>query len=66
MGNCTTIDVTTLPVQPTTPRVPSCNLARLSSCLGAAAGKMAADTGRYRSAVSKNKDPSGLLISVIR
>uniref|UniRef100_A0A3P8R5R7 Exocyst complex component Sec8 n=1 Tax=Astatotilapia calliptera TaxID=8154 RepID=A0A3P8R5R7_ASTCA len=27
---------------------------------------MAADTGRYRSAVSKNKDPSGLLISVIR
>lgn len=40
--------------------------ALLSSCLGAAAGKMAADTGRYRSAVSKNKDPSGLLISVIR
>ncbi|KAI4902077.1 hypothetical protein NFI96_020359 [Prochilodus magdalenae] len=29
-------------------------------------GKMAADTGRYRSAVSKSKDPSGLLISVIR
>ncbi|KAM6895936.1 exocyst complex component 4 [Lycodopsis pacificus] len=27
---------------------------------------MAAETGRYRSAVSKNKDPSGLLISVIR
>ncbi|KAL6459622.1 hypothetical protein MHYP_G00313810 [Metynnis hypsauchen] len=27
---------------------------------------MAADTGRYRSAVSKSKDPSGLLISVIR
>uniref|UniRef100_A0A669CVA9 Exocyst complex component Sec8 n=1 Tax=Oreochromis niloticus TaxID=8128 RepID=A0A669CVA9_ORENI len=27
---------------------------------------MAADTGRYRSAVSKNKDPSGLLISVIK
>ncbi|XP_029017580.1 exocyst complex component 4 isoform X1 [Betta splendens] len=27
---------------------------------------MAADSGRYRSAVSKNKDPSGLLISVIR
>uniref|UniRef100_A0A8C4NWB3 Exocyst complex component Sec8 n=1 Tax=Dicentrarchus labrax TaxID=13489 RepID=A0A8C4NWB3_DICLA len=27
---------------------------------------MAADTGRYRTAVSKNKDPSGLLISVIR
>lgn len=25
-----------------------------------------ADTGRYRSAVNKNKDPSGLLISVIR
>uniref|UniRef100_A0A8C4I468 Exocyst complex component Sec8 n=1 Tax=Dicentrarchus labrax TaxID=13489 RepID=A0A8C4I468_DICLA len=42
------------------------NLALLSSCLGAAAGKMAADTGRYRTAVSKNKDPSGLLISVIR
>ncbi|XP_053719677.1 exocyst complex component 4 isoform X2 [Synchiropus splendidus] len=36
------------------------------SCLGAAAGKMAADAGRYRSAVNKNKDPSGLLISVIR
>ncbi|KAG7320517.1 hypothetical protein KOW79_016370 [Hemibagrus wyckioides] len=27
---------------------------------------MAADTGRYRSAVSKSKDPSSLLISVIR
>ncbi|KAK0138197.1 Exocyst complex component 4 [Merluccius polli] len=27
---------------------------------------MAAETGRYRSAVSKSKDPSGLLISVIR
>ncbi|KAI7791648.1 exocyst complex component 4 [Triplophysa rosa] len=27
---------------------------------------MAADTGRYRSAVTKSKDPSGLLISVIR
>eukprot|EP00064_Thunnus_orientalis_P007479 superscaffoldBa00000836_g7500 len=27
---------------------------------------MAADTGRYRNAVNKNKDPSGLLISVIR
>uniref|UniRef100_A0A8C1XH22 Exocyst complex component Sec8 n=1 Tax=Cyprinus carpio TaxID=7962 RepID=A0A8C1XH22_CYPCA len=27
---------------------------------------MAADTGRYRTAVSKSKDPSGLLISVIR
>uniref|UniRef100_A0A673J066 Exocyst complex component Sec8 n=1 Tax=Sinocyclocheilus rhinocerous TaxID=307959 RepID=A0A673J066_9TELE len=27
---------------------------------------MAADTGRYRSAVNKSKDPSGLLISVIR
>ncbi|XP_003972920.2 exocyst complex component 4 [Takifugu rubripes] len=27
---------------------------------------MAADTGRYRSTVNKNKDPSGLLISVIR
>uniref|UniRef100_A0AAY4BT98 Exocyst complex component Sec8 n=1 Tax=Denticeps clupeoides TaxID=299321 RepID=A0AAY4BT98_9TELE len=27
---------------------------------------MAADSGRYRSAVSKSKDPSGLLISVIR
>ncbi|KAL7828207.1 hypothetical protein AOLI_G00313590 [Acnodon oligacanthus] len=27
---------------------------------------MAADTGRYRSAVSKSRDPSGLLISVIR
>ncbi|KAK5876443.1 hypothetical protein CesoFtcFv8_025798 [Champsocephalus esox] len=27
---------------------------------------MAAETGRYRTAVSKNKDPSGLLISVIR
>ncbi|XP_030632590.1 exocyst complex component 4 [Chanos chanos] len=27
---------------------------------------MAADTGRYRSTVSKSKDPSGLLISVIR
>uniref|UniRef100_A0A3P8VFX6 Exocyst complex component Sec8 n=1 Tax=Cynoglossus semilaevis TaxID=244447 RepID=A0A3P8VFX6_CYNSE len=27
---------------------------------------MAADSGRYRSAVNKNKDPSGLLISVIR
>ncbi|XP_017270391.1 exocyst complex component 4 isoform X2 [Kryptolebias marmoratus] len=27
---------------------------------------MAADSGKYRSAVSKNKDPSGLLISVIR
>uniref|UniRef100_A0A3B3UB02 Exocyst complex component Sec8 n=1 Tax=Poecilia latipinna TaxID=48699 RepID=A0A3B3UB02_9TELE len=27
---------------------------------------MAAETGKYRSAVSKNKDPSGLLISVIR
>uniref|UniRef100_A0A4W5QJ89 Exocyst complex component Sec8 n=1 Tax=Hucho hucho TaxID=62062 RepID=A0A4W5QJ89_9TELE len=27
---------------------------------------MAADTGKYRSAVSKSKDPSGLLISVIR
>ncbi|CAG5927556.1 unnamed protein product, partial [Menidia menidia] len=27
---------------------------------------MASDSGRYRSAVSKNKDPSGLLISVIR
>ncbi|XP_062339615.1 exocyst complex component 4 [Osmerus eperlanus] len=27
---------------------------------------MASDTGRYRSAVSKSKDPSGLLISVIR
>ncbi|XP_028304846.1 exocyst complex component 4 isoform X1 [Gouania willdenowi] len=27
---------------------------------------MAADAGRFRSAVSKNKDPSGLLISVIR
>ncbi|KAM6895488.1 exocyst complex component 4 [Xenentodon cancila] len=27
---------------------------------------MAADAGKYRSAVSKNKDPSGLLISVIR
>uniref|UniRef100_A0A3Q3VMB6 Exocyst complex component Sec8 n=1 Tax=Mola mola TaxID=94237 RepID=A0A3Q3VMB6_MOLML len=27
---------------------------------------MAADSGRYRGAVSKNKDPSGLLISVIR
>ena len=51
----------------TSPRVPRCNLAPLTSCLGAAAGvKMAADTGRYRSAVSKNKDPSGLLISVIR
>uniref|UniRef100_A0A672H0T2 Exocyst complex component Sec8 n=1 Tax=Salarias fasciatus TaxID=181472 RepID=A0A672H0T2_SALFA len=46
--------------------MPFCNLAPLSSCLSAAAGKMAADTGRYRSAVSKNKDPSGLLISVIR
>ncbi|XP_077449980.1 exocyst complex component 4 isoform X2 [Stigmatopora argus] len=28
--------------------------------------KMATDTGRYRGAVNKNKDPSGLLISVIR
>uniref|UniRef100_A0A8D0AWW7 Exocyst complex component Sec8 n=1 Tax=Sander lucioperca TaxID=283035 RepID=A0A8D0AWW7_SANLU len=27
---------------------------------------MAAETGRYRTAVTKNKDPSGLLISVIR
>ncbi|XP_043964365.1 exocyst complex component 4 isoform X1 [Gambusia affinis] len=27
---------------------------------------MAAETGKYRSAVNKNKDPSGLLISVIR
>nr|XP_061815877.1 exocyst complex component 4-like [Nerophis lumbriciformis] len=27
---------------------------------------MAADTGRYRGAVNKSKDPSGLLISVIR
>uniref|UniRef100_A0AAQ5X9Z7 Exocyst complex component Sec8 n=1 Tax=Amphiprion ocellaris TaxID=80972 RepID=A0AAQ5X9Z7_AMPOC len=27
---------------------------------------LSTDTGRYRSAVSKNKDPSGLLISVIR
>ncbi|XP_077565639.1 exocyst complex component 4 [Stigmatopora nigra] len=27
---------------------------------------MATDTGRYRGAVNKNKDPSGLLISVIR
>uniref|UniRef100_A0A3Q2DYW4 Exocyst complex component Sec8 n=1 Tax=Cyprinodon variegatus TaxID=28743 RepID=A0A3Q2DYW4_CYPVA len=27
---------------------------------------MAAETGKYRGAVSKNKDPSGLLISVIR
>ncbi|XP_064198712.1 exocyst complex component 4 [Anguilla rostrata] len=27
---------------------------------------MAADTGRYKSAVGKSKDPSGLLISVIR
>ncbi|XP_051911425.1 exocyst complex component 4 [Hippocampus zosterae] len=27
---------------------------------------MSADTGRYRGAVNKNKDPSGLLISVIR
>ncbi|KAI2665415.1 Exocyst complex component 4 [Labeo rohita] len=33
---------------------------------GCCSGKMAADTGRYRSAVSKSKDPSGLLISVIR
>jgi len=33
---------------------------------GCSYGKMAADTGRYRSAVSKSKDPSGLLISVIR
>uniref|UniRef100_A0A8C6P3R9 Exocyst complex component Sec8 n=1 Tax=Nothobranchius furzeri TaxID=105023 RepID=A0A8C6P3R9_NOTFU len=29
-------------------------------------GKMAADTSKYRSSVNKNKDPSGLLISVIR
>ncbi|KAL4658431.1 exocyst complex component 4 isoform X1 [Arapaima gigas] len=28
--------------------------------------KMAVDTGRYRSAVTKSNDPSGLLISVIR
>ncbi|XP_069763900.1 exocyst complex component 4 isoform X3 [Narcine bancroftii] len=28
--------------------------------------KMAAETGKYRSAISKSKDPSGLLISVIR
>ncbi|CAF95972.1 unnamed protein product [Tetraodon nigroviridis] len=27
---------------------------------------MAADSGRYRSTINKNKDPSGLLISVIR
>lgn len=53
-------------LQTTSPRIPLCCLALLSSCLSAAAGKMAADTGRYRSAVSKNKDPSGLLISVIR
>lgn len=33
---------------------------------GSSNGKMAADTGRYRTAVSKSKDPSGLLISVIR
>lgn len=33
---------------------------------GCSGGKMATDTGRYRSAVSKSKDPSGLLISVIR
>ncbi len=33
---------------------------------GCSSGKMATDTGRYRSAVSKSKDPSGLLISVIR
>ncbi|TWW64678.1 Exocyst complex component 4, partial [Takifugu flavidus] len=46
--------------------IPRCNHVRQSSCLGAAAGKMAADTGRYRSTVNKNKDPSGLLISVIR
>uniref|UniRef100_A0A3Q1J3L4 Exocyst complex component Sec8 n=2 Tax=Anabas testudineus TaxID=64144 RepID=A0A3Q1J3L4_ANATE len=50
----------------TAPIIPQCNLTSLSSCLGDAAVKMAADTGRYRSAVSKNKDPSGLLISVIR
>ncbi|KAI5618024.1 exocyst complex component 4, partial [Silurus asotus] len=34
--------------------------------LGSSSGKMAADTGRYRTAVSKSKDPSSLLISVIR
>ena len=63
---CTPADQTAFHFQTTTPRIPSCHLALVSSCLGAAAVKMAADTGRYRSAVSKNKDPSGLLISVIR